>query len=243
MVFQPTPDQLLPPLTPAQELVLLARSLWHEGFDDHIAGHLTYNLGDGTLLCNPWYLTWAELHPRELLRIDLNGQVIHGRWPVPPGIPLHLALHARRPDVVVAVHHHPRFGTLFADAHRIPAIYDQSSALGGGNLCLVNEYTGAVNDRSNADRAIDAMEGSDVALLANHGVFIVANSIRAAHQRCVALEQRSRHAWHVEAIGGGVALAGAPIAIFESSDGNGFTGFMEAAFRAEIARDPGLLEP
>ena len=242
-MFTPSPQALLPELTTAQELVLLARSLWREGYDDHIAGHLTYNMGDGTLLCNPWYLTWEELHPRELLRIDLAGNVIDGRWPVPPGIPLHLALHARRPDVHVAVHHHPRFGTMWADAHRIPPIYDQSSALGGGNLCLVNEYAGAVNDRSNADRAIDAMEGSDVALLANHGVFIVANSIRAAHQRAVALEQRSRHAWHVEAIGGGTPLAGAPIAIFENSDGNGFTGFMEAAFRAELQRDPGLLLP
>ncbi|MEI6701847.1 MAG: class II aldolase/adducin family protein [Actinomycetota bacterium] len=238
MTFSPTPTTLLPPLTQRQELVLLARALWREGYDDHIAGHITIALGDGTLLCNPWHLTWAEVHPRDVLRIDLQGKVLEGEWPVPPGIPLHLALHARREDVIVAVHHHPRFGTIWADAHRVPPIYDQSSALGGGGLVLVDEYAGAVNDRSNADRAIDAMGAADVALLANHGVFILGNTIRSAHQRPVALEQRCRHAWHVEALGGGHPLSGPPIAIFEQSDGNGFLGFMEAAFRAELRADP-----
>jgi ribulose-5-phosphate 4-epimerase/fuculose-1-phosphate aldolase len=49
-----TADQLIPELSPREELVLLARTLWREGYADHLAGHITYNLGDGTLLCNPW---------------------------------------------------------------------------------------------------------------------------------------------------------------------------------------------
>ena len=43
-----------------RRLLLLARALWHEGYDDHLAGHITVNQGDGTLLCNPWLLTWEE---------------------------------------------------------------------------------------------------------------------------------------------------------------------------------------
>ena len=43
--------------------MVLARALWREGYNDHLAGHITVNLGDGTLLCNPWLLTWAELRP------------------------------------------------------------------------------------------------------------------------------------------------------------------------------------
>jgi L-ribulose-5-phosphate 4-epimerase len=46
--------------------VILARALWREGYNDHLAGHITCNLGDGTLLCNPWLLTWDELVPRAL---------------------------------------------------------------------------------------------------------------------------------------------------------------------------------
>ena len=83
----------MPELTPRQELALLARALWREGYDDHLAGHITVSLGDGTLLCNPWLLTWAEVRPEHVLRISLDGVLVEGEWPVPLGIPLHLELH------------------------------------------------------------------------------------------------------------------------------------------------------
>jgi ribulose-5-phosphate 4-epimerase/fuculose-1-phosphate aldolase len=40
------------------------------------------------------------------------------------------------------------------------------------------------------------------AVLANHGVFVVASSLERAHQRCVNLEQRCQLAWRVKALGG-----------------------------------------
>ncbi len=240
-VLAPTAGRLLPPLTARQELVLRARALWREGYDDHLAGHITVRQADGTLLCNPWMLLWEELRPRDVIRIDLEGHVLEGDWPVPPGIPLHLEMHARR-HVAVAVHHHPRFGTVWADAGRVPGCYDQSSALGGGELVLVDEYEGPVNDRGSAAKAVVAMGDADLALLANHGVFIVAGSVRGAHQRAVALEQRCRNAWHVEAIGGGRELPEPARSFFRRGDGEGFIGYWEAMARRELRLDPTLLD-
>jgi ribulose-5-phosphate 4-epimerase/fuculose-1-phosphate aldolase len=238
----PTKDSLLPPLTPRQELVLLARTLWREGYDDHLAGHITYLQPDGTLLCNPWLLLWEEIRPEDVLVIDLEGNLVEGDWPVPLGIPLHLALHRQRSDVVVAVHSHPRYGTIWADLGRIPGCYDQSSALGGGELVVVDEYDGPVDTRNSAERAVVSMGAADMALLANHGVFVTAGSIRAAHQRAVALEYRSWRAWHVESVGKGRELPEPARSFFAGSDGEGFTGFFEAMARRELRLDPGLLD-
>jgi len=85
------------------------------------------------------------------------------------------------------------------------------------------------------------MGDADLALLANHGVFVLGSSIRAVHQRAVALEQRCRNAWHVEALGGGTALKGPVADVFRQSDGNRFIGFWEAMVRVEIEADPTLL--
>jgi ribulose-5-phosphate 4-epimerase/fuculose-1-phosphate aldolase len=244
MPFVPRPDRLIPDLTPAQEIVLLARALWREGYDDHLAGHISYNLGDGTVLCNPWLLTWRELRPEHVIRIDLQGTVVEGDWPAPLGIPLHLALHRLRPGVGVAVHNHPRFGTIWADMGEVPPAYDQSSCLGGGELVLVDEYDGGVDDPAAADKAVTAMGEADLALLAGHGVFVTGSTVRAVHQRSVALEQRARSAWMVRAAG-----SGAPSRLPQwwldrsaRSDGNRFRGFWEAAVRAELAAEPGLLD-
>jgi ribulose-5-phosphate 4-epimerase/fuculose-1-phosphate aldolase len=242
--FSPTAEKLMPDLTPREELVLLARALWREGYNDHLAGHITYNLGDGTLLCNPWLLTWPEVRPADVLRIDLDGSLLEGDWPVPLGIPLHLELHRQRSDVTWAAHSHPLYGTTWADMREVPPVLDQSSALGGGDLVLVNEYGGTVNDRASAGRAIEMMGGAAMALLAGHGVLVTGGSARAVHQRAVALEQRCHHAWLARVAGGtgSTALPEEFLAFMRQSDGEGFVGFWEAAVRAELRDDPALLD-
>jgi ribulose-5-phosphate 4-epimerase/fuculose-1-phosphate aldolase len=242
--FTPTPEKLIPDLSPREELVLLARTLWREGYCDHLAGHITCNLGDGTLLCNPWLVTWNELRPSQVIRIDLDGGLVEGDWPVPLGIPLHLELHRLRDDVKWAVHNHPLYGTVWADMGEVPPVLDQSSALGGGALVLVDEYDGPVNDRSTARRAVEKMGDAQLALLAGHGVFVLGGSARAVHQRAVALEQRCQRAWHVRAAGGAAVsrLPEAYVRGMQRSDGEGFIGFWEAMVREELRADPTLLD-
>jgi ribulose-5-phosphate 4-epimerase/fuculose-1-phosphate aldolase len=87
------------------------------------------------------------------------------------------------------------------------------------------------------------MGPADMALLANHGVFVTAGSIRAAHQRAVALEYRSRRAFQVESLGGGRELPDPARSFFLASDGEGFLGFFEAMARQELRLDPHCLEP
>ena len=100
----------LPPLTPQAELALLARTLFREGYDDHLAGHITYKQADDTLLVNPWGLTWDEITASDVMRIDKEGEVLEGKWTVTPAIPLHVELHRARPDVGVAVAQPPAVG-------------------------------------------------------------------------------------------------------------------------------------
>jgi len=248
--FEPAPDALAPVLSPRQELALLARALWREGYNDHLAGHITINRGDGTLWCNPWLLHWEELRPEHVIAIDLAGNVVEpaldgNDWPVPLGIPLHLALHRARPEVQVAVHSHPLYATVWADIGEVPPVLDQSSALGGGELVVVDEYEGAANDPDAAAAAVRLMGDADMALLAAHGVFVTAGSIRGAHQRCVALEQRAQRAWHARAIADGPleSRLGVDVAaMFRRSTGEGFIGFWEAAVRTELRAEPTLLD-
>lgn len=244
MMFSPTREKLMPDLSPREELALLARSLWSHGYSDHLAGHITYNLGDDTFLCNPWLLTWDEVTPSQVIRIDIDGNVLEGDWPAPLGIPLHLALHRKRPGVAWVMHNHPLFGTVWADIGEVPPALDQSSSIGLGDIALVNEYEGGVNDLDAASNAIDATDGAEVALLRGHGVLVTGRSPRAIFQRAVALETRCTHAWYARAAGAGLETA-LPQWWAErqrTSPGEGPVGFWEATVRRILRSDPGLLD-
>ena len=88
------------------------------------------------------------------------------------------------------------------------------------------------------------MGDANLALLAGHGVFVLGSTVRAVHQRAVALEQRCQRAWHIRAAG---SRAESPVPEWwlergRRSDGNGFIGFWEAMVRAELRADPTLLD-
>lgn len=107
---QPGRYPILPRLSARQELALLCRVLFREGYDDHIAGHITYRQPDGMLLVNPWELAWDELCASDILTIDERGKILDGQWNVTPAINLHRDIHAARPDIRVVIHNHPQWG-------------------------------------------------------------------------------------------------------------------------------------
>ena len=233
---------LCPELTERQALAVLCRALHREGYDDHISGHISLWQADGTFLVNPWEIAWDEVCASDILRVDSDLRVIEGDWNPLPAVRLHVDLHLARPDLKVVIHNHPRWASVWAAAHRIPPIYDQTSALVDSDPALYDEYLGSVDDPMKAQAAVDALGHSKWALLANHGLFIVADSIRQAHLRAVTLEWRCRFAWEVEQLGGGHPLR-ADVASKQGqlTDSFGLPFLRQAMVRRELRHDPGVL--
>ena len=242
----PTTPQRFPQLdvTPKQELALLARVLHAEGYDDHLAGHITYKQPDGTFLVNPLGLTWDELSASDVARMDIEGNHLEGPWEISPAVQLHVVLHQHRHNAGVVIHNHPRWGTIWADSHRIPPVYDQTSALYGGPIAIDDSYEGPVNDTANATDVVEALGGADVALMVNHGVLVIGRDIAEAYMRAAVLEWRCRNAWHVEALGSGVAMrdeVAKGLGVMMDRPGSS-DGFFAAMARRVIRQDPGVLD-
>ena len=244
-VAQTTP-QRYPKLdvSPKQELALLARVLHAEGYDDHLAGHITYKQPDGTFLVNPFGLSWDELCASDVARMDDKGAHLEGPWQISPAVQLHIVLHQHRDNAGVVIHNHPRWGTIWADSHRVPPIYDQTSAMYGGEIAIDETYEGPVNDTSNATDVVKALGDADVALMVNHGVLVIGRDVSTAYMRAAVLEWRCRNAWHVEALGHGVPMrddvAQALGALIDAS--RSFDGYFEAMARRVIRHDPSVLD-
>jgi ribulose-5-phosphate 4-epimerase/fuculose-1-phosphate aldolase len=230
-------------LTPQQELALVARVLARAGYDDYLAGHLTYRQGDGTILTNPFAIPWSRLRSSEICRLDLDGNHLEGPYVSNPAVVLHLQWHRRREDLVWTCHNHPRGGTIWASVHRVPPCYNQSSAL-VDQISLVRDYSGQVNDRRVASDVIATMGDSTVAILANHGVLVAGKTANELVTRAVYLEYRCRSAWHVESLSGGVALdesVAKSLQAVQERYGGGFPGLWAALGRRELELDGAVL--
>lgn len=227
-------------LSPREQLVALARTLHTEGYDDHTTGHITYRQDDGTYLVNPVELTWSELTCSDVMVMDRDGVAIEGRHTITPAITLHVEMHRARPETRVALHGHPRYATVWACAHRVPPVFDQTSAVAGLDVAVYSEYDGPVEDESNARAAVAALGNHNMALLANHGVFVLADSILEAYFWASTLEWRSRRAWEVAQIGGGVPLKDDVVHQLYAYVRENIRRLpqFEAAIRAELRRDP-----
>lgn len=234
----------IPELTPQQELALLARMLWREGYDDHLSGHITYRDDDGTLLANPFGLPWDEIRASDVMRIDLDAKPLEGKWTVTPAITLHTELHKARDDIRWAVHNHPVWGTIWCNVQRIPPVYDQTSAELIDDIALHDEFDGPVQEVANAKACVEAMGDAPAALLANHGVFVVAETVAKAYHRCSTLEWRCRNAYRTEALGNGVELKPDVVETFSKFFDTpiGFPGLWEAVVRRELRHDESILD-
>lgn len=238
--FAPRPGErpLLEELSAKAQVALMCRMLFQEGWDDHIAGHITLRQSDGTILTNPWELSWDELKPADIVTMDAQGNILDSQWNVSPAIGLHLQLHQAREDINVAVHNHPKWSGIWANLQQVPPIYDQAGAYCGVDLPLYNEYLGTLEDESCSLSAVEALGKAKWALLANHGSLVVGSNLRQAHLRAITLEWRSKRAWEVRLAGGAQPLADNIVESLSLPDANGFPMLWEAMARRELRRDP-----
>jgi L-fuculose-phosphate aldolase len=243
--FAPRPGRkpLLPSLSKKAQVALMCRMLTREGWNEHIAGHITCRLDDGNILTNPWELAWEELTASDIVTLNPEGEIIDSDWNVTPAIGLHLQLHARRPDLHVAIHNHAHWSGIWANLQRVPPVYDQAGAYCGVDLPLYNEYEGTFENEATSLSAVEALGDAKWALLANHGSLVVGKDLRQAHLRAITLEWRSKRAYEVELAGGGAKpLSDEEVAKVSIADDNGFPFCWEAMARRELRLDPGIVD-
>ena len=242
--FVPRPGArpLVPTLSPREQVALMCHMLHREGWDDHIAGHISWRQADGTILTNPWELAWDEVTARDIVTLDAEGNNLDSDWNVTPAIGLHLQLHAAREDARVVIHNHPHWSGRWANLKQSPPVYDQAGAYCGVELPVYDEYAGTFENESTSQSAVDALGTAKWALLANHGALVVGKDLRQAHLRAITLEWRSKRAWEVMLAGGAEPLADAVVDQVAIADANGFPFLWEAMARRALRHNPSILD-
>ena len=180
-------------LSPEQSLACAFRILAKRGFSQNIAGHITVLRDDGSMYVNPWGLWWDEVTASDICIVNSDGEVLEGRWDVTPAIHIHTELHRRRPDAKVVVHNHPYWVTVLAAVGLLPQVLHQNDAMFDGDLLLVEEYAGEVDN---------AQLGADLAdLIGDASVIMTAPTIEEAAFKSASINRMCRLAYDVALLG------------------------------------------
>ena len=163
-----------------QRLALAFRIFGRLGFDEGVAGHITARDPEHAdrFWVNPFGLSFKLITVDDLILVDHDGQVVEGSWPVnQAAFAIHSAIHQARPDVVAAAHSHSKFGRAYATLGRTLEPITQDSCIFHEDHVLFDDYTGVVNDPEEGKRIAHALGDHKAAILRNHGLLTVGQTI------------------------------------------------------------------
>lgn len=179
------------------------------GWDDMIGTHFTARLPHEAgrpeaFLINPYGLMFDEVTASNLVKVDVDGNILAGDHPVnKAGFVIHSAIHAARADAMCVLHLHT------GDGVAVSAIEDGLLPLNQLSMTIANkiafhEYEGPVVDPGEKDRLIAHLGDRHFMLLRNHGTMTLGGSIAEAFHAMYVLEKCCT--WQVRTLGMNLAV-------------------------------------
>jgi ribulose-5-phosphate 4-epimerase/fuculose-1-phosphate aldolase len=187
-----------------QRLAAAFRVFGKLGFDEGTAGHITARDPELTdhFWVNPLGMSFRQIRVRDLMLVNSRGEVVEGNWPLNlAAFAIHSSIHEARPDVVAAAHSHSQYGKAWSTLHRQLDPLTQDACAFYGDHVLYEDYTGAVLDPEEGKRIAHALGSHKAAILANHGLLTVGQSVDEAAWWFVTMERSCQVQLLAEAAG------------------------------------------
>lgn len=165
-----------------ERLAGVCRVFGREGFSEGLLGHVTVRDPEhpDQLWANPMGISLRRMRVSDLVRIDHDGNLLHGDRPVNPvGVLLHAAVHRARPDVVAMCHAHSTYGSAWAAFGRPVDPITQDTAVFFEQQAVVTEPRVAF-DAAQADLFAAGFGDKKVAIQSGHGIFATGATIDEA---------------------------------------------------------------
>jgi ribulose-5-phosphate 4-epimerase/fuculose-1-phosphate aldolase len=192
MSFTHTPERQIAesgPRTGAEQamrvdLAAAYRLIALNGWDDVVYTHVSASVpGEpGRFLINPFGLSFDEVTASNLVKIDIDGNVIgaSARPVNATGFALHGAVHAARQDAVCVMHLHVREAIAVSTQPHglLPA--SQHALRFHGHLAY-HDYEGLAFSPGEGARLVASLGGHRAMLLRNHGPLTVGRTIAEAY--------------------------------------------------------------
>ena len=180
------------------DVAAACRRLAAEGLLIGTAGNVSARADDQVAI-TPTGAVLAELEPEMVTVVDAQGRVVAGELAPTSELDLHLGAY-RRYGAGAVVHTHAPMATALSCVldGELPCVHYQMLLL-GGSVRIAPYATFGTPEL--ADGVLDALEGRNAALMANHGALNYAADLETAVENALLLEWGCTVYWRAAAMG------------------------------------------
>jgi ribulose-5-phosphate 4-epimerase/fuculose-1-phosphate aldolase len=175
------------------------------GWIEMIYNHITVRVPGPSpqYLINPYGLNYEEVTARNLVLIDIEGNVLDGSaHPVNrAGFVIHSAIHAARADAHCVVHTHTTAGIAIAckaEGLRHDNFY---SAAFAGQVAY-HDFEGISTDEAEKPRLVADLGAKNVLILRNHGLLVIGPTVPQTLKTYWAVQRACEVQYAADAMGG-----------------------------------------
>lgn len=162
------------------------------GFDEGVAGHITARDPEftDTFWVNPYGVHFSQVKVSNLIRVDHHGNVVEGKQPVNcAAFAIHSAIHGMRPDANAAAHTHSPYGRAWSALGRPLDCITQDVCAFYNDHAVYDDFGGVAVEVEEGLRIAKALGKNKAAILQNHGILTVGQTVDAAAWWYICLER------------------------------------------------------
>ena len=165
----------------------IGRRMYDKGFVASNDGNISCKVGPNTIWTTPTGVSKGFMTQDMLVKMDLNGKVLMGRWKPSSEVKMHLRVYKENPDVQAVTHAHPLVATSFAIAGiSLDAAVLTEAVLGLGSIPVAKYATPGTDEVP--DSIAPFVNSHNGVLLANHGALTWGKDIYQAFYRLESIE-------------------------------------------------------
>jgi len=187
------------------ELCRIGKRLYERHLTSGAGGSISARTSKNEVLIKPSGFSLADMMPEHVVKLNLKGEVLEGKYPPSSDAPWHLMIYERRPEVNAIVHAHPPICGGFACAGislDIPTFTEVIIQI--GRIPLMDYATPTTMDY--AKIVAESLKDANALLMKNHGAITLGVNLEQAFQRMELLEDFARMVLIAKILGGPILL-------------------------------------
>jgi ribulose-5-phosphate 4-epimerase/fuculose-1-phosphate aldolase len=174
------------------------------GFDEGVAGHITVRDPEHLdhFWVNPLGKSFKQMKVSDLLLVNHQGDVVEGKGLLNgAAFTIHSRIHMAHPEITAAAHSHSVYGKTWSSLGRLLDPITQDACAFYNDHVLFDDFTGVVLDNDEGERIASALGNNKAAILQNHGLLTVGQSVDEAAWWFITMERSCQAQLMAEAVG------------------------------------------